>query len=120
MNSTSVNYQDWEPVVFTKKPKEIIKKENTPRPAGNKELTRLMEDDIPKLNKMTREYSLAITNGRAAMGFSQKDLAQRLSVKDTVIKEYENCQVANFNMGFLKKILRTLNIDPKTVITKSG
>ena len=27
MNSTSVNYQDWEPVVFTKKPKEIIKKE---------------------------------------------------------------------------------------------
>ena len=46
MNSTSVNYQDWEPVVFTKKPKEIIKKENTPRPAGNKELTRLMEDEL--------------------------------------------------------------------------
>lgn len=120
MNSTSVNYQDWEPVVLTKKLQETIKKENTPKPAGNKELTRLMEDDIPKLNKITRGYSLAITNGRMAMGFSQKDLAQRLSVKDSVIKEYENCQVANFNMGFLKKILRTLKVDPKTVITNCG
>jgi ribosome-binding protein aMBF1 (putative translation factor) len=116
MNSNSINFQDWEPVVFTKKTQETKKKENVQKPAGNKEMIRLMEDDIPKLNKMSREYALAITNGRTAMGFSQKDLAQRLSVKDNIIKEYENCQVANFNMGFLKKILRTLKIDPKTII----
>jgi ribosome-binding protein aMBF1 (putative translation factor) len=116
MNSTSVNYQDWEPVVFTKKPQELKKKESIQKPPGNKEMIRLMEDDIPKLNKMSREYAQAIVDGRTAMGFSQKDLAQRLSVKDNVIKEYENCQVTNFNMGFLKKILRILKVDPKTVI----
>jgi ribosome-binding protein aMBF1 (putative translation factor) len=65
---------------------------------------------------MTREYAQAIIDGRTAMGLSQKELAQRLSIKDNVIKEYENCQVANFNIGFLKKILRTLKIDPKIVI----
>lgn len=120
MNSTSVNYQDWDPVLFTKKSHETIKRENTPKPVGNKEFIRLMEDDIPKLNKMTREYSLAITNGRSIIGITQKELAQRLSVKDNIVKEYENCQVVNFNIGFYKKILRALKIDPKTVITKCG
>ena len=116
MNSNPINFQDWEPVVFTKKPQELKKMESIQKPPGNKEMTRLMDDDIPKLNKMPREYAQAIINGRAAMGFSQKDLALRLSVKDNVIKEYENCQITNFNMGFLKKILRTLKVDPKTVI----
>lgn len=118
MNSNPINFQDWEPVVFTKKPQELKKKGSIQKPPGNKEMIRLMEDDIPKLNKMSREYAQAIINGRTAMGLSQKDLAQRLSVKDNVIKEYENCQITNFNMGFLKKILRTLKVDPKTVIKK--
>jgi ribosome-binding protein aMBF1 (putative translation factor) len=118
MNSNPINFQDWEPVVFTKKSQELKKKGSIQMPPGNKELIRLIEDDIPKLNKMSREYAQAIVDGRIAMGFSQKDLAQRLSVKDNVIKEYENCQVTNFNMGFLKKILRVLKVDPKTVIKK--
>jgi len=120
MNSNPINFQDWEPVVLTKKSKETIKKENAPKPVGNKEMIKLMEDDIPKLNKMPREYALAITNGRTSMGISQKELAQKLSVKDNIIRDYENCQIANFNMGFLKKILRILKVDPKSVINKSG
>ncbi len=116
MNNNSINFQDWKPIVFTKKPQELKKKESIQKPPGNKEMIRLLEDDIPNLNKMSIKYAQAIVDGRIAMGFTQKDLAQRLSVKDNVIKEYENCQVKNFNVGFLKKILRTIKIDPKTII----
>ena len=41
-----------------------------------------------------------------------------MSVKIDIIKEYENYQVANFNMGFYKKLLRNLGVDPKTIINK--
>ena len=118
MNSNPINYQDWDPVVFTKKQQNTQKKDSVQKPAGNKEMNRLIEEEIPKLNKMTREYALSIINARNAAGLSQKDLAQKMSVKIDVIREYENYQVANFNMGFYKKLLRNLGIDPKNVINK--
>jgi ribosome-binding protein aMBF1 (putative translation factor) len=107
-----VNFQDWEEVVFKKniKDKKIIQNQ-----AGHKEYIKLIEDDIPKLNKITREYSQAITDGRKALNITQKDLAQKLCIKDNIIKEYENCSVVNFNLQFYKRILRALNIDPKTI-----
>ena len=37
---------------------------------------------------------------------------------DNIIKEYENCSVVNFNLQFYKRILKTLNIDPKTICKK--
>lgn len=118
MSGNPINYQDWDPVVFTKKQQNTQKKDSVQKPAGNKEMNRLIEEEIPKLNKMTREYALAITNARNAAGLSQKDLAQKMSVKIDVIREYENYQVTNFNMGFYKKLLRNLGVDPKTVINK--
>jgi ribosome-binding protein aMBF1 (putative translation factor) len=107
-----VNFQDWEEVVFKKNIKD---KKNIQNQAGHKEYIKLIEDDIPKLNKITREYSQAITDGRKALNITQKDLAQKLCIKDNIIKEYENCSVVNFNLQFYKRILRALNIDPKTI-----
>ena len=112
----SVNFQDWEPVVF-KKAKEQ-KQINTQNQPGFKEYIKLVEDDIPKLNKITREYAQAIVDGRKALNITQKELAQKLCVKDNIIKEYENCSVVNFNLQFYKRILKTLNIDPKTICKK--
>lgn len=112
-----VNYQDWEPVVLKNKTKEQ-KQQNAPNQPGFKEYIRLVEDDIPKLNKITREYSQAIIDGRKALNITQKELAQKLCIKDNVIKEYENCTVTNFNLGFYKRILKALNIDPKTICNK--
>lgn len=109
-----VNFQDWEEVVFKKNIKD--KKQNIiQNQAGHKEYIKLIEDDIPKLNKITREYAQAITDGRKALNITQKDLAQKLCIKDNIIKEYENCSVVNFNLQFYKRILRALNIDPKTI-----
>lgn len=114
MNSgNSVNYQDWEPVVFKKT--TVQKQMNTPNQAGHKEYIKLLEDDIPKLNKITREYAQAIVDGRKALNITQKELAQKMCIKDNIIKEYENCSVVNFNLQFYKRILRALNINPKII-----
>jgi ribosome-binding protein aMBF1 (putative translation factor) len=119
MSKNPINYQDWEPVVLSKK-KDNEKKEFIQKPVGNKELNRLLDEDIPKLNKISREYAQAIIDGRNALGITQKDLANKMSVRENVIKEYENLSVINFNMGFYKKILRNLKIDPKDIISKNN
>ena len=95
---SSANFQDWEPVVLKK---TTVKKQiNTQNQPGFKEYIKLIEDDIPKLNKITREYSQAIVDGRKALNITQKELAQKMCVKDNIIKEYENCSVVNFNIQF--------------------
>ncbi len=110
---SSANFQDWEPVVLKK---TTVKKQiNTQNQPGFKEYIKLIEDDIPKLNKITREYSQAIVDVRKALNITQKELAQKMCVKDNIIKEYENCSVVNFNLQFYKRILKALNIDPKTI-----
>jgi len=113
-----VNFQDWEPVVLKNKNKEQKIQQNTQNQPGFKEYIKLVEDDIPKLNKIPREYAQAIIDGRKALNINQKELAQKLCIKDNIIKEYENCTVVNFNLQFYKRILRVLNIDPKTICKK--
>ena len=110
---SSANFQDWEPVVLKKN--NVHKQINTQNQPGFKEYIKLVEDDIPKLNKITREYAQAIVDGRKALNITQKELAQKMCVKDNIIKEYENCSVINFNLQFYKRILKALNINPKTV-----
>lgn len=111
----SVNFQDWTPVVLKNTKAKTQKQNNIPNQAGHKEYIKLLEDDIPTLNKITREYAQAIVDGRKALNITQKDLAQKMCIKDNIIKEYENCSVVNFNLQFYKRILRALNIDPKTI-----
>ena len=114
----SVNFQDWEPVVLKNSKSKAQKQNNTPNQAGHKEYIKLLEDDIPTLNKITREYAQAIVDGRKALNITQKELAQKMCIKDNIIKEYENCSVVNFNLQFYKRILKALNIDPKTICKK--
>ena len=114
----SVNFQDWEPVILKNSKSNAQKQNNTPNQAGHKEYIKLLEDDIPTLNKITREYAQAIVDGRKALNITQKDLAQKMCIKDNIIKEYENCSVVNFNLQFYKRILKALNIDPKTICKK--
>jgi ribosome-binding protein aMBF1 (putative translation factor) len=114
----AVNFQDWTPVVLKNTKANAQKQNNIPNQAGHKEYIKLLEDDIPVLNKITREYAQAIVDGRKALNITQKDLAQKMCIKDNIIKEYENCSVVNFNLQFYKRILKALNIDPKTICKK--
>jgi ribosome-binding protein aMBF1 (putative translation factor) len=78
-------YQDWEPVVI---PQQRRKRNSiSPRNLwGNKEFKRLDSEEIPKLNKITREQSQAISTARNACNLSQKDLAQKLNITENIIR----------------------------------
>jgi ribosome-binding protein aMBF1 (putative translation factor) len=113
----NAHYQDWEPVVIRSKSAAntaAAAHHTTAKPAGNKEFQRLNNEEIPKLNKITHEQSLAISTARNALGLKQIDLARKLGIQEKIIKEYENGSVANFSPVLYKRILRSLNIDPKS------
>jgi ribosome-binding protein aMBF1 (putative translation factor) len=113
-------YQDWEPVVIrNKKNVNEQKKElhhTTAKPMGNKEFKRLNNEEIPKLNKITHEQALAISSARNACNLKQIDLAHKLGIQEKIIKEYENCSVANFSPMLYKRILKALNVNPNLYI----
>jgi len=110
-------YQDWEPVVI--RSNNAVKKEaqqhQSIKPMGNKEFQRLDSEEIPKLNKITREQSLAISNARNACNLSQKELAQKLNIPENIIREYENSTVANFSHQLYNRILKVLKVNPKLI-----
>lgn len=109
-------YQDWEPVVI--RSKNAVKKESpqhsqqSAKPMGNKEFHRVDKEEIPKLNKITREQAQAISTARNACNLTQKALAQKLGIQDNIIKEYENCSVINFSPQLYKRILKAMNVNP--------
>ena len=113
-------YQDWEPVVIRNK--NSVKAQNkeiyhtTAKPMGNKEFIRLNTEELPVLNKITLEQAQAISIARNAKKWKQIDLARALGIQEKIIKEYENCSVANFSPMLYKRILRVLNVDPKQYI----
>jgi len=78
---------------------------------GNKEFQRLNNEEIPKLNKITH-----ICIARNACNLKQIDLARKLGIQEKIIKEYENCSVANFSPVLYKRILKALNVDPKVYL----
>jgi ribosome-binding protein aMBF1 (putative translation factor) len=110
-------FQDWEPVVIRSNSaaKKEAQQHQSAKPMGNKEFQRLDNDEIPKLNKITREQSLAISNARNACNLSQKELAQKLNIPENIIREYENSTVANFSHQLYKRILKVLKVNPKSI-----
>jgi ribosome-binding protein aMBF1 (putative translation factor) len=110
-------FQDWEPVVIRSNSaaKKEAQQHQSAKPMGNKEFQRLDNDEIPKLNKITREQSLAISNARNACNLSQKELAQKLNIPENIIREYENSTVANFSHQLYNRILKVLKVNPKLI-----
>ena len=108
-------YQDWEPVVI--RSKNAVKKESpqqsqSAKPMGNKEFHRVDKEEIPKLNKITREQAQAISATRNALKLTQKALAQKVRIQENIIKEYENCSVINFSLPLYNRILKAMNVNP--------
>lgn len=101
-----MSYQDWEPVVFNK---TIKKSTNTFNPAGTKEFIELNQDDIPKINYVSKEQSQVIIEARNLKKLTQKELAQLCNLDISIIKNYET-QKCPFNKQIYNKILRVLNI----------
>jgi len=79
------NHQDWETVVLNKKSKSNnVKKINS---SANKEINN--DDEPEKQNFISLSNSRLIQQGRNDEGFSQKQLANKLSVEQKLIQLYE-------------------------------
>lgn len=104
-------HQDWKPVVIRSSQKAKKDKKTAPNlqnAPGTREFLKLNDDDIPTLNKMTKDKATDMIQARNAKNMSQQDLAKRLNMPLSIIKEYENCNVKNFNKGIYKKIMNCL------------
>jgi len=116
----STPYQDWDPVVIKSKNAVNAQKKDahhtTAKPVGNKEFQRLNNEELPALHKITHAQAQAISTARNACNLKQIDLARKLGIQEKIIKEYENCSVANFSPMLYKRILKVLNVDPKLYI----
>jgi len=93
-----MSHQDWKPIIFKKPQPKIVLKSST-----NKNT-----DENLKLDKVSRNLSLAIQQARMLKGWSRKELASRLNVKENVIEDYET-QKAIPNDILIQKIAIALN-----------
>jgi ribosome-binding protein aMBF1 (putative translation factor) len=103
------SHQDWEPVVIRsseKKTREPIT-QNTP---GTKNFRRLCEDDIPSLVQISREQSIALVEARNSKKMTQKELAKKMNIDESIIQQYENGKIKNFNKRLYNTIMRNLGV----------
>lgn len=103
-------HQDWTPVVIRSSRIANNEKKTIQNPSGTKEFKKLNDDDIPILNKMTKEQAIILSQARTAKGISQKDLAKSLNIDVSIIKDYECCTVKNFNKRIYNNILAKLGV----------
>lgn len=108
----SFEHQDWEPVVIRSKENlkqtNSIKKQN---PIGTKNFQELNKDDIPVLNKITKQQQQVLVQGRNAKGLTRKQLASALNLQESVITHYENGTIKLFNKGLYNRLLRFLGVN---------
>lgn len=105
--------QDWEPVVIKKRP--VAKKSNTvvmeKRVDKSGEGSRMRKldnsDDIVAVPKMTVELRNQIQQARSVKGYTQKRLAELMSVPVSMIQSYENGKVVPKG-AFIARLERVL------------
>ena len=116
-----MDHQDWKQVILrnpnapSKKEaekKKLIKKpvqHNSNNLSGGVSFKKLDGDDVQKLEKVSKNDVQKIQQARLAQKMSQKDLANRLNVKQTVINELESGKM-NKNNQFVSKVKKVLRI----------
>lgn len=127
---SSINTQDWEPVVIRKKQTSASKnrapgtfqselKHNSGKNAQHPkdDVRKYDGDDIPKIKKVSTSLKTNLINARQAKGWTQKELAQRVNEKPSVISQYESGQAIP-NNGIINKLEKALG--SKIRPSKSG
>ena len=109
-----MEHQDWD-VIYTRGNKELNKKKEKEKET-KKSNTIIKENKLEKKinegnlkhDKVKLDISKQIQQKRLEMGMTQKDLANKLNVRASVIVDYENSK-AIFNKGFIRRIEQILN-----------
>ena len=109
----SVEHQDFKTVVFRKdKPKEK-KPTYVPGPQGD-----VVAGEKP-FKKISQDFKLELQKARQAKNWTHKDLANKIAVREAVIKEYENGKAIP-NGNLINKLNTALEIKlPKCKRPKS-
>jgi len=118
--------QDWTPVVLRKdrapKPTteralaiakakgevETVAKVHHTAPSNARQLDDNESADF-KLPTVTHDFKLALQKARQAKGMQQKDLAQKLNVKPSIINDYESGKAIP-QPGFIQQLNRCLGV----------
>lgn len=115
-----MSFQDWEPVVFRKTNKEIQKSRSLlktnrvslPKNSSSKVSQALLNDDVPKLKKFSKETINIIVEKRKELKLSQKELAQKINLPVKTISDFEMNR-KTYNHQLLNKLKKGLNIKNK-------
>ena len=106
-----MEHQGWKPVIFNKPKKKTIvtpkKKVMSDTQIKNKKLDEATE--VSKIEKVSLSFAKEMQKARCAKNLSQKQLAQKLYVKQTFIASYEQGKAIP-NNGFICKIERALEV----------
>jgi ribosome-binding protein aMBF1 (putative translation factor) len=103
-------YQDWEPVVFKKAPKETKKNFN---PENTKKNNELNGDEIVAPEYVTHEQAQFLIEARNAKGWKQTDLAKACNMNVSVIRDIETAK-AIYNKRLYNNLLKALNVKINT------
>jgi ribosome-binding protein aMBF1 (putative translation factor) len=101
-------YQDWEPVVLTKK------KETQQRRPPTRKKEPSLEEDGKKLKTVPVHMAHEISKARTSLGLTRSQLAQKINEKPSVVSEIETGGCV-YNHVHVNKILRALGLTLKNV-----
>ena len=113
-----MEHQDWEKYIIhcnpSKKENKGKEKEKERKPETNHflkdiKLNKKIEEGDLKHQKINKELSKKIQQARLSKGYTQKDLANKLSVQASIINDIE-CGKAIYNGQQISKIKRILGI----------
>ena len=103
--------QDWKPVIFNKPKKKIIVK-NKKKVLSDEQIRKIKlenENDVQKIEKVSLDFRKEMQKARCAKNMTQKQLAQKLNLKQTIIANYEQGKAVPNNF-IITKIERALGV----------
>jgi len=101
-----MEHQDWHEIILKRNTPKIIKTGGQKGPSNS--LDKVDKDEF-KLKKVNKDLSSQIKNHRNSKGLTQKDLAQKINVKPSVINDYESGKAVP-NPSIINKLKRILEI----------
>ena len=108
------SHQDWETVVFNKKPAEAAKSLNVPTTTSSSLASvgiyaAASDDDVKKTKYVSKNTSLAVSLARREKKMTQKELAQKCNFEVSIISDVERGTCV-YNAAHVNKIQSILGV----------
>ena len=106
-----MDHQDWKPVIFNKPKKKIVVK-NKKKVLSDDQIRKIKLDndnEVHKIEKVSMDFRKEMQKARCAKNMTQKQLAQKLNLKQTIIANYEQGKAVPNNY-IITKIERALGV----------